>query len=304
MRSAPRFKRSLATRSASTSLAPPRPHLAGVGTEALVTAIALEEPAAALGSRTPGAVDEARELFGEALPECRTERYGAVAKGERIFLRCPQVERDAGQSFIYNAMLQLTSVSGGGRDIQYNYSANQNNGKIVSETDLVSGEQVNYTYDALNRLATAMTSDNPNVAQWGQSFTYDGFGNLTNVNVIKGSAPIYSANPDPATNHVGCTDANGNTSSASQCGLGAVYDVENRLVAWTNQAWGYAYAPGNKRVWRGAGTYDSSTGTWSTDELTFWAPNGQKLGTYQVTAVLGCQFASPQCGNAAMAPEF
>jgi len=47
------------------------------------------------------------------------------------------VERDAGQSFIYNAMLQLTSVSGGGRDIQYSYSPTQNNGKIVSETDLV-----------------------------------------------------------------------------------------------------------------------------------------------------------------------
>ena len=31
----------------------------------------------------------------------------------------------------------------------------------------------------------AVTSDNPNITQWGQSFTYDGFGNLTQKNVIK-----------------------------------------------------------------------------------------------------------------------
>jgi hypothetical protein len=60
---------------------------------------------------------------------------------------------------------------------------------------MVSGEQVNYTYDALNRLAAAQTSPNSSVIQWGQSFTYDGFGNLTNVTATAGSAPQYSANP-------------------------------------------------------------------------------------------------------------
>ena len=50
-------------------------------------------------------------------------------------------------------------------------------------------EQVNYQYDALNRLMQAVTSDNPNVTQWGQSFTYDGFGNLTQKNVVKNHAP-------------------------------------------------------------------------------------------------------------------
>jgi len=73
----------------------------------------------------------------------------------------------AGQSFIYNAMLQLTSVSGGGRDIQYSYSPTQNNGKIVSETDVVSGETVSYTYDTLNRLATAVS--NSSSAPWGRA---------------------------------------------------------------------------------------------------------------------------------------
>ena len=31
----------------------------------------------------------------------------------------------------------------------------QNNGKIISQTDNISGEQVVYAYDALNRLASA-----------------------------------------------------------------------------------------------------------------------------------------------------
>ena len=68
----------------------------------------------------------------------------------------------------------------------YRYSATQNNGKITSETDVLSGEQVVYTYDSLNRLATAQTAG---AGGWGQSFSYDGFGNLTDQNVIKGSAP-------------------------------------------------------------------------------------------------------------------
>ena len=65
---------------------------------------------------------------------------------------------------------------------QYAYSPTQNNGKITSQTDVLSGEQIVYTYDALNRLASAeTTSGSP---QWGQSYNYDGFGNLTDQNVI------------------------------------------------------------------------------------------------------------------------
>lgn len=43
------------------------------------------------------------------------------------------------------------------------------NGRIQSVTDNVSGEQVTYTYDQLNRLIQA----------GGTVFEYDGFGNLT-----------------------------------------------------------------------------------------------------------------------------
>jgi YD repeat-containing protein len=111
--------------------------------------------------------------------------------------------------------------TGGMRDNRhsYAYSSTQNNSKIISQTDNLSGEQVVYTYDALNRLASAQATNN----SWGQSYSYDGFGNLTDQNVIAGSAPAYHVVPDPATNYVSTTDANGNAS-------GYTYDVENRIA--------------------------------------------------------------------------
>jgi RHS repeat-associated protein len=210
------------------------------------------------------------------------------------------------QTFAYNSMLQLTQLTGATTvgnviNIQYNYSSNQNNGKIMSQTDLISGEQVNYTYDALNRLATAETSPNSNVTQWGQSFTYDGFGNLTNVNVIAGSAPTYSANYNTSNQQqYDCPDANGNLGVPCQYHAGGNwYDVENRLTTTSYNSSGpnfyyYSYAPGNKRVWRGSWESEEngcSEITWQrgTDEVTFWAPNGQKLATY----ALAVSYANP-----------
>ena len=57
----------------------------------------------------------------------------------------------------YNSMLQMTAMSSPGVSMQYHFSATQNNGKIDYEIDNLTGEQVNYTYDSLNRLATAST---------------------------------------------------------------------------------------------------------------------------------------------------
>ena len=40
-----------------------------------------------------------------------------------------------------------------------NFSATQNNGRIVSSADAVRGENVSYTYDSLNRLIAAATTN-------------------------------------------------------------------------------------------------------------------------------------------------
>ncbi len=91
-------------------------------------------------------------------------------------------------------MKQLTRLTTTGTsdhvDFQYFYSATQNNGKITGMTDWVTGEDVTYTYDSLERLASAVTTTNPNVPRkWGQSYGYDGFGNLTDQTLTKGSGP-------------------------------------------------------------------------------------------------------------------
>jgi len=192
----------------------------------------------------------------------------------------------SGETRAYNSLLQLTQVYSGSVWKTYIYPASGNNGKIVADVDGVRGEQVSYTYDALNRLASAVS--NSSSAPWGQGFGYDGFGNLTNVNVIKGSAPTLSVYYDPTTNHGSCADANGNTNSSSACreyGTYA-YDIENRLhntVSYSSPVF-YSYAPGNKRVWKGTGTDNTNASSPQlTDEVTFWSPSGQKLATYQMT---------------------
>jgi YD repeat-containing protein len=104
--------------------------------------------------------------------------------------------------------LQLTeqSFGAGFYDLKYVYSTNQNNGKILQQLETVSGETTNYTYDSLNRLATASTG------VWRQSFTYDAFGNLTDKNVTAGSAPTLHVTVNPANNRISTAsyDLNGN----------------------------------------------------------------------------------------------
>jgi RHS repeat-associated protein len=177
----------------------------------------------------------------------------------------------------YNSIGQMTQLqSGSSVNVQYGFHATQNNGKILTETDVISGETVTYAYDSLNRLASATSSVNPG---WGQGFTYDGFGNLTNVSVTKGSAPTLSATYSASTNRrtTDTADANGNI---FQNGITA-YDVANR-VARANISGGevrYSYGPGNKRVWRGTWVSGSQT----VDEITFYSAGGAKLCAYDLS---------------------
>ncbi len=195
----------------------------------------------------------------------------------------------AGETRTYNSLKQLTALASGALSINYTFPSTYNNGKISSQTDTVSGETVTYTYDALNRLATAENQSTFSPS-WGQQFTYDGFGNLTNTSVIQGSAPSMTASYD-YNNHAGGEDANGNPGYVPDPAFGssgaAIWDVENRLLMlWqSTPVMSYAYDPGQlKRVWRGTwtGSYGSYT-RGSTDEITFWSITGQKLATYNVT---------------------
>jgi RHS repeat-associated protein len=135
--------------------------------------------------------------------------------------------------------------------------------------DWIGGEEVNYTYDALSRLSAAWTTG----PEWGQSYSYDGFGNRTAATVTKGTAPSSSLAFDPATNRIVgyYYDANGNLG-------GSGYDVQNRLV---QSGWElYGYAPDNQRVWKQVSSYGQVT----EEGVHFYGVDGRRLGVYQFYA--------------------
>ncbi|MCZ2149713.1 MAG: hypothetical protein LC126_18290, partial [Bryobacterales bacterium] len=180
------------------------------------------------------------------------------------------------QTRTYNERLQMTRMTVAGvMDLEYVYSGSANNGQITSMKNYISGEEVIYQYDTLKRLTSAATTAvGP---QWGQSFGYDGFGNLLSKSVVKGSAPVMSIAVDGATNRVvgWGYDANGNVTYMPGSFTSMGYDVENRLVAaslWSGGGEQYGYGPDNKRVWR----VKATGGT----EVYFYGVNGERQGTY------------------------
>jgi YD repeat-containing protein len=92
------------------------------------------------------------------------------------------------ETYEYNSRLQLTRLASTGiLDMEYSYSTTgQNNGQISKSNDRITGEEVSYAYDSLNRLISAVTTG----PEWGLSFSYDGFGNKTAQTVTKGSGPV------------------------------------------------------------------------------------------------------------------
>jgi RHS repeat-associated protein len=180
------------------------------------------------------------------------------------------------QTMSYNTNGQLTSLgwatnpygSGFGTPsgLTYTFSSTQNNGQITQMADALSGETVSYAYDALKRLSSASST-----ASWSQSYTYDGFGNLT----AKGGSAPQTLSVNASTNRLSSAyyDANGNMTS----GFGATltYDEANRVASAAETSGGieyYIYGADNKRIYRMA---SSGTEYW-----TFYGAFGEKLGVY------------------------
>jgi len=147
-------------------------------------------------------------------------------------------------------------------DMQYVYSATQNNGRIVQSIDGVLSETVNYTYDSLNRLSTALATN----GAMTQQYSYDGFGNLTGTL----GAIVWSF--DPSRNApAGSVDANGDSATA-----GLQWNVENRLVGQSQypSTRTIGYDPWGKRVWEQ--TWDANNGP-GNPLVTVYSITGQRL---------------------------
>ena len=151
-------------------------------------------------------------------------------------------------SFGYsNDRLQLTSLSYSVSgttlySLAFNYGSS-NNGQIAGITDNVDGgRSVVYTYDALQRLSSAVTNGSTNYPKWGLSWMYDRYGNRTAQTVTAGTAPSNSLSI-PVANQISGTgfgyDANGNMTGD---GLNTLtYDAENNLISANGSAGAGAY---------------------------------------------------------------
>lgn len=83
--------------------------------------------------------------------------------------------------------------------LQYSYGTTANNGNVVSQTITVPGVThpftQSYTYDELNRVATAEETQNSSQT-WMQTFTYDRYGNR-NFNTTSGATTTLPSGFDP-----------------------------------------------------------------------------------------------------------
>jgi RHS repeat-associated protein len=162
----------------------------------------------------------------------------------------------------YNKRLEMTSIVGGSfLSLTYGYDlgGGANNGDVALATNnLDSSRTASYSYDQLNRLATALT---PNANNWGNSYVYDAWGNLLQKNSVGkvnqegltanvnyqnqlNANPVYDAAGDVTTDNLGQT---------------YTYDAENRVrtvagVTYTYDADGNRVQKSNGIIyWTGAG---------------------------------------------------
>jgi RHS repeat-associated protein len=129
----------------------------------------------------------------------------------------------------------------------YNFSLGAgDNGNVVSIANcLNTNRSQSFTYDALNRIASGESSG----PQWGEAYTLDAWGNLTNRAGIAGKTYYESLSAAPATNFNQLTgygyDTAGNMTTNGPTSY--VYDDENRLI-WTTGGYRYVYDGDGKRV--------------------------------------------------------
>lgn len=159
----------------------------------------------------------------------------------------------------YNERLQpvtLSAATAANTLISRSYDFHRGNGdngnvyQIVNNVD--NSRNQSFTYDALNRIATAQSQAISGSECWGESFSIDNWSNLTNKTVTKCSAETLNA-PATTKNQVSgyCYDLAGNLLGTSGCPSlpytpSYTYDAENRLI--TGGGCTFAYDGDGNRV--------------------------------------------------------
>jgi len=153
-------------------------------------------------------------------------------------------------------------------DLTYSYTdaAGHNNGSVLSIYNNLDMERTQlFTYDSLNRLATAETlhqnqpwwqGDSPTAECWGEQFNYDAWGNLSGISPVSSaytgctqenwSMTATTKNQLQDTNNDYVYDAAGNLIQPGPIGGPYVFDAENHLISAGGMA--YLYDGDGKRV--------------------------------------------------------
>jgi hypothetical protein len=219
------------------------------------------------------------------------------------------------ESYTYNNRLQIathTASSSNGTVLSHTYSydlgGGANNGNIASLTNnLNTGRSQSYTYDTMNRLASAQSQATSGTDCWGDSYGYDRFGNLLTMTVTKCSAQNLNVTVDGSNHITGMSyDAAGNLTNDGT--LTYSWDAENRLktTAGTN----YKFDGDSRRVlkgtndlyWYSAATCkhplfgrSTSAGTYTDEFIHF---NGQAVGYRDDTAAKVYHLVNDHLGSA------
>lgn len=112
-----------------------------------------------------------------------------------------------------------------------------------------------YTYDRLSRLVDARFYLDPttNATLRGQSYSFDAFGNLNQINAVIAGSSGYATPTDPATNRLsgGTTEYDNSGNLRIWNGSSYKFDALNQLVSYTNStgdSWAYYYDANGERV--------------------------------------------------------
>jgi YD repeat-containing protein len=148
-------------------------------------------------------------------------------------------------------------------DLVYDFSAgSSDNGNVMGITNKIdSTRSQTFTYDSLNRIATAAASTYATSPAhcWGESFTIDRYGNLTTIGAI--SSAYNGCTQDnlniavsSTTNRITTTgftyDSSGNMTSDGT--LSPSYDAENHMTSDAGVT--YYYDGDGNRVRKSSGT--------------------------------------------------
>lgn len=145
------------------------------------------------------------------------------------------------------------AVTGNIMDFTYGFNLSPgNNGNVASiSNNRDTTRNQSFTYDPLNRIATAQTSATTGTKCFGESFGYDSWGNLLNIGGVPGYPGCTQENLTAAAsvkNQISTSayDAAGNITT------GYTYDAENHLL--TAGGITYTYDGDGKRVNKSSGT--------------------------------------------------